>query len=355
MQQANGSAYATSAPSQYPVTSSYGRPGQSSAALALDAADGVIDGQYFGAPIVEHRPSHMVDPRQASVVHSGYARGVESRSAAAYALDAADGVIDGKFYGSQIVEGPPRPREVVYASGRGYPSSRSAAAVALDAADGVIDGRYYGSPIVDGPGYPTRREAVYPVGGKGYSREPRVYTREYIRTPGSPGQAYEREYVTGSPHMMRGPIRRRPPPCDEPYYDGPRPYDYYPPAGRPPSRPRSAPRRRSLYDDMGPPRPIAHSPGRRYGPPPPRESPRYLDQYGPPHGPPRSRSAGRRMTMEDGHPPRDYDDYGPGPGPYGGPRQASSRSSGSARRNLDMQDGVMDGRHYGRPIREPRY
>lgn len=47
-------------------------------AFKLDAADGVIDGKYFGQPIVSSR-------------------------AAALALDAADGVIDGKVFGRPIV------------------------------------------------------------------------------------------------------------------------------------------------------------------------------------------------------------------------------------------------------------
>lgn len=49
--------------------------------LALDAADGVIDGKYYGAPIV----------RRAAT--------------AAEVLDAADGVMDGRYYGSRIVGG----------------------------------------------------------------------------------------------------------------------------------------------------------------------------------------------------------------------------------------------------------
>jgi hypothetical protein len=52
-------------------------------------------------------------------------------------LDAADGCLDGRYFGSPIV-GSPRPA---------YRPAMSSAQ-ALDAADGRMDGRYYGSPIV---------------------------------------------------------------------------------------------------------------------------------------------------------------------------------------------------------------
>jgi len=58
------------------------------AAERLDAADGVMDGKFYGSRIVEGGPTRVVRPMSA-----------------AERLDAADGVMDGKFYGSRIVEG----------------------------------------------------------------------------------------------------------------------------------------------------------------------------------------------------------------------------------------------------------
>lgn len=117
------------------------------AAQKLDAADGVLDGRYYGTPIVERRP------------YRGYVGGAAER------LDAADGVIDGAYYGRPIVQrsyAPTYSSSVVPYGGRtyfddsypasypaGYPAAYSgSAATALDAADGVLDGRYFGSRIV---------------------------------------------------------------------------------------------------------------------------------------------------------------------------------------------------------------
>jgi len=121
-------------------------------AAALDAADGVIDGTYFGRRIIESGA-----PRSVTRYGRGYPvyRGASS---AALALDAADGVIDGKYFGHRIVDGARTYRTPYYSgvrsgyAGRYSPvrrSYRSSAATALDAADGVIDGKYYGRPIVE--------------------------------------------------------------------------------------------------------------------------------------------------------------------------------------------------------------
>lgn len=61
----------------------------------MDAADGVIDGKYFGHPIIgEGR----------RVVSGGtVVSGGAYHSSAARAVDAADGVIDGKYFGHQII------------------------------------------------------------------------------------------------------------------------------------------------------------------------------------------------------------------------------------------------------------
>mmetsp|Transcript_146187 Transcript_146187/g.255306 ORF Transcript_146187/g.255306 Transcript_146187/m.255306 type:complete len:291 (-) Transcript_146187:308-1180(-) len=102
-----------------------------SSALALDAADGVIDGKYYGHGIATSRPV------------TTYAA-----PSSALALDAADGVIDGKYYGHGIATSRPvttyaAPSPVM----RSYAPTTYGSALALDAADGVIDGKYYGSNI----------------------------------------------------------------------------------------------------------------------------------------------------------------------------------------------------------------
>lgn len=178
------------------------------AARALDAADGVIDGRYYGRPIVQGgAPAYATAAPFATAVPAyapqfvgaqafpaqfgGYATSAPLiRSAVpsvipggnALALDAADGVIDGRYYGRPIVQGgapvvggvsafgaAPFAQAPVYGGGAvlgggivnagyyGAPVVRSvptatvgSSALALDAADGVIDGRYYGRPIVQG-------------------------------------------------------------------------------------------------------------------------------------------------------------------------------------------------------------
>eukprot|EP00668_Euglena_longa_P035410 GGOE01045488.1.p1 GENE.GGOE01045488.1~~GGOE01045488.1.p1 ORF type:complete len:208 (+),score=21.92 GGOE01045488.1:138-761(+) len=169
---------------------------RTNSALAIDAADGVIDGKYYGRPIIETTgvrayggyyprytsdccspsvsygtygtqgyPVRRVYPTSASVTRyerpysyyddsgvtygGAYSSGlnryyaptplVRQASNVAQTLDAADGVIDGRYYGRPIIEAPVRR----YAG--------SSVAERLDAADGVIDGRYFGRPIVEAP------------------------------------------------------------------------------------------------------------------------------------------------------------------------------------------------------------
>jgi len=81
-------------------------------ALALDAADGVIDGRFYGAPIVGAgvpqatalvaRHGYQVQRQPVGIV-GGYQTTVGGSNAAARALDAADGVIDGRFFGRPVV------------------------------------------------------------------------------------------------------------------------------------------------------------------------------------------------------------------------------------------------------------
>jgi hypothetical protein len=82
----------------------------SSAALALDAADGVIDGRHFGRPIVQQPAfggfSAPIQTFGAPIQTFGapiqtFGAPVTS---AAFAADAADGVIDGKYFGRPIVQ-----------------------------------------------------------------------------------------------------------------------------------------------------------------------------------------------------------------------------------------------------------
>jgi len=90
-----------------------GFPAQNSA-LALDAADGVIDGRYFGRQIVQSGavlPQASYFPQQASYLpqqasylpQASYPVGYPAQNSA-LALDAADGVIDGRYFGRQIVQ-----------------------------------------------------------------------------------------------------------------------------------------------------------------------------------------------------------------------------------------------------------
>lgn len=134
------------------------------AAYALDAADGVIDGRYFGSQVAVTRPTYTAPMTYAAPVSYAapapmaysaptYAIGAPTQ-AAAYSLDAADGRIDGRYFGSQVaVTSPsscspcnPTPYGAMYTQPTATAPSQ-AAAFRLDASDGVIDGRYFGSPV----------------------------------------------------------------------------------------------------------------------------------------------------------------------------------------------------------------
>jgi len=111
-------------------------------AAALDAADGVIDGRYQGREILVPKKHPM------GAKSSGYGRNpvyARDKSAAAQ-MDAADGVIDGRFEGHDILV----PKNQALGPSRGAPvyASDRQAASALDAADGVVDGRYAGHEIL---------------------------------------------------------------------------------------------------------------------------------------------------------------------------------------------------------------
>jgi len=112
-------------------------------AYALDAADGVIDGRYFGRQIV---------PTAAGVSTGYYGYGAAPGVASvnpALALDAADGVIDGRFYGQpifQTAQTGPMFQTQTYGN-VGPAGTVAAAAAALDASDGVVDGRFFGTNL----------------------------------------------------------------------------------------------------------------------------------------------------------------------------------------------------------------
>eukprot|EP01005_Ploeotia_sp_CARIB1_P001297 NODE_266_length_1051_cov_1103.385281_g259_i0.p1 GENE.NODE_266_length_1051_cov_1103.385281_g259_i0~~NODE_266_length_1051_cov_1103.385281_g259_i0.p1 ORF type:complete len:264 (-),score=150.72 NODE_266_length_1051_cov_1103.385281_g259_i0:259-975(-) len=103
----------------YPTLGATSFGGASSQALALDAADGKIDGQYFGRPIVQRGG------------FGGFTGGYPSTFGGFGATTL------GGFGGS-------------YLGGLGATSfgGASSNALALDAADGKIDGQYFGRPIV---------------------------------------------------------------------------------------------------------------------------------------------------------------------------------------------------------------
>lgn len=108
---------------------------RSSTARALDAADGVIDGKFYGRPIIETSGLDGSVTRR----YGGYTGSYGSAYASPF----------GRYnYGSSVVTRAP------------YVSSTAAA---LDAADGVIDGKYFGRPIIETSGYPVYRSAPYPA------------------------------------------------------------------------------------------------------------------------------------------------------------------------------------------------
>eukprot|EP00997_Jenningsia_sp_PLL12_P011805 NODE_956_length_1354_cov_111.451341_g795_i0.p1 GENE.NODE_956_length_1354_cov_111.451341_g795_i0~~NODE_956_length_1354_cov_111.451341_g795_i0.p1 ORF type:complete len:350 (+),score=119.38 NODE_956_length_1354_cov_111.451341_g795_i0:34-1050(+) len=99
------------------------------AARRLDAADGVIDGRYNGGNVRIQQ-------------HSNTSYKVGDRETAAR-LDAADGVIDGKYGDAQIrVSNAP-----MLGQRTSYKVSDREAAARLDAMDGKIDGQYEGAQI----------------------------------------------------------------------------------------------------------------------------------------------------------------------------------------------------------------
>jgi len=110
--------------------------GPRSSALELDAADGVIDGRYYGAPIVGANYRGQTHPMVA-------ARSQQE----ALALDAADGVIDGNYFGSRVgvAAGTEARRIALREPVCIVPNQHTASS--LDGKDGKKDGRFYGIKI----------------------------------------------------------------------------------------------------------------------------------------------------------------------------------------------------------------
>lgn len=283
-----------------------------SVAQRLDAADGVIDGKYYGRPIIERR--NPVTPTYRPVA----------------ALDVADPVIDGRYYGRSIVESPasrfygaPTTRYGGYYSRyghAGYPAGyTSSTAAALDAADGVIDGKYYGRPIVEtSAGYPVRRAGYYPAApvtqyaGRYYDDGLVNYgTRRYVDA--APVQPYyddlalgRRVYNSG----LVGEFAERP-------IDG-----YYAPSQYRSSAALQLDAADGVIDGRYYGRPIVEAPARRY------VGGAVATRYEPADGVIDSRYYGRPIVEA---PARRY-------------------VGGSVAERLDAADGVIDGKYFGRPI-----
>jgi hypothetical protein len=138
----------------YPYGASYATPfaspiGYGSSALALDAADGVIDGRCFGAPIASPVLGGYGAPLVGATTYAGALP--YTGYAGAYATPVATSVLGGYGgYGAYGAYGVPRVASITRTtvSTPVYGAMATASpALALDAADGVIDGRYFGAPI----------------------------------------------------------------------------------------------------------------------------------------------------------------------------------------------------------------
>eukprot|EP01012_Entosiphon_sulcatum_P028510 TRINITY_DN344_c0_g1_i1.p2 TRINITY_DN344_c0_g1~~TRINITY_DN344_c0_g1_i1.p2 ORF type:complete len:227 (-),score=23.64 TRINITY_DN344_c0_g1_i1:3066-3746(-) len=215
---------------------------------------------------------------------------------AAERLDAADGVIDGAYYGSKIVGG-------------GYPASRPlTAAERLDAADGVIDGRYYGSRIVPSSSYyggvPSR--AVVP-----YSRSYGAGAYDDWYYPSSYDYGYSAAYPRG---YRRG-------------------YSAYPSGAYPSTAYPSSAYPSSYYGAYAPPTSTYAGAYRGIG----------YDYDG--YYAPRS-YYGNRGSYYGGYRPS----YGGYYGTYGAGYSRAIGAPLTAAERLDAADGVIDGAYYGSKI-----
>lgn len=280
-----------------------------------------------------------------------------SRSPAAIALDSIDGVMDGKYFGLPILDGgyagpmsqaPMTPRHF---AGPGYAAAQPPAPYAPPA--GSV---HRSTSVMRGGPFPYPADGYLgpPMGDNGYNgytSQPNAYgtttyTREYVRPSASPPRTYMREYIStpGSASRMLydGPVpphmsMQHGPPMHDEWYQPPPPrrqYDAGYDAPLPPRpRSRSAPRR--PYDEMGP-----YTPSR---------SSTYQDEYDvldrPPYRHPSD--AGREAR----YPSRSRLD-GPPPSHGVPPRRSMPLE------RLDRED--RDDRYYGRPLpngprRDPRH
>jgi outer membrane protein assembly factor BamB len=99
----------------------------------------VVQGQAF-----------IAGTQQVGVVQGGHGVAVAGGASAALALDAADGRIDGRYFGAPIAQTAFGAAPIGFGAHVGF-GGPNAAALALDAADGRIDGRYFGAPIAQTP------------------------------------------------------------------------------------------------------------------------------------------------------------------------------------------------------------
>jgi hypothetical protein len=109
-----------------------------------------MDGRFHGRPIVQAGAPVQTFGSAGYFPQGGFG-GIQTFGApmgfggasAAARLDAADGVMDGRFHGRPIIQAG-APQGYFPQGGFGGAS----AAQRLDAADGVMDGRHFGRPIV---------------------------------------------------------------------------------------------------------------------------------------------------------------------------------------------------------------
>eukprot|EP01006_Ploeotia_vitrea_P037173 TRINITY_DN6609_c0_g1_i1.p1 TRINITY_DN6609_c0_g1~~TRINITY_DN6609_c0_g1_i1.p1 ORF type:complete len:145 (+),score=26.05 TRINITY_DN6609_c0_g1_i1:38-472(+) len=115
-----------------------------SAALALDAADGQINGRYYGRPIIQAGGGAGVAGAGATFAggYGGYGGTTVGAGSSALALDAADGRIDGRYFGRPIVQASPTYTAPIYTP------NLTTQTQAVPAYPGV--GGTYGSPFVSG-------------------------------------------------------------------------------------------------------------------------------------------------------------------------------------------------------------
>ena len=193
---APASAYGRAPMTTYGPTSYGGAvvAGNQQQALSHDAADGVIDGKYHGNQVFSAAPTRALVPSYGTTYgatsYGPYGGAVlATNQQHALAVDAADGVIDGKYYGNQVYSAAPQLAPVTSYGPTYAPTSSSAFggavvassqqhALAVDAADGVIDGRYFGKDVYNAGPSANRHPNFGPVDPRNYDGT--IVSVEYI-------------------------------------------------------------------------------------------------------------------------------------------------------------------------------